>query len=843
MLYNSRVMANLNDDLKKAVDDAVERLHVRSTADLLRASQGDFMQAVRRASLSAAIDPWGSIHKELESGTLDLNGFVSVLPEFLAVGRFRFKELSESSPAFRSIADQLRKSYLPALVRFRQSAGIVFAGDQKDAVVNAQLIVLRLLLSIHPSVVNLTLIDTTTLGRSLKLLVHLKDAIKCHVLSDGEAIEQEFDKLRKLVIGRNGQVLTHFDWLYEYNEEHHETPESYHIVLLADGAAHLTEKAQRVFTSLLSGQNAAHAGIYFVVCSEDYAPYIETMSVVTTVRRDSFDLCQNNWIDTRVDGKHANFCVGMEAADTSTLRKIQDAVLKRASLKQMPPVKISIEKNRWWKCYSQRGLCIPIGKAAAITQELVFGEGRMTHNALVGGKVGSGKSILLHTIILNAACLYSPDELRFHLLDYKLGTEFQFYRDLPHLGSLSIGPSVEFGLDVLTELHSEIERRAKLFKTESAKDLDEYREKTGKALPRHLLIIDEFQVLLMDSRLGNRASELLEDLVLRGRSFGLNTILSTQSLRDCNLSAPTRSNLVLRICLSLSENDCADFLGSGNVEPSRLDRPGAALYNDEEGRVSGNKFFQSSFAEASDLVALVKELSKHAAKNKIVIEKPCIYEVDQFVSAEAALAEVGAVQIVLGREAGLRGAPVCFPIESADARNLLVAGRETDKLLALQECLVEQLTRSKRNFIIVADAKSNRQKSVLPFEEASHRWQQTIADGDGSPKGSETVYVLIAPERSRALREPDAQQALVTLLQNQTAASETKFVLLLRSYSGLSALGLFDRKLFSHFALLDSETLSEHNGVVVPFGSKDGWFESDCDATEGRKFRLASFSE
>ena len=76
---------------------------------------------------------------------------------------------------------------------------------------------------------------------------------------------------------------------------------------------------------------------------------------------------------------------------------------------------------------SQEGLIVPIGCGASGNSIVELSIGDATPHYLIGGTTGSGKSNLLHNLIMSACSRYSPDELRVYLLDFKEGVEFSQY--------------------------------------------------------------------------------------------------------------------------------------------------------------------------------------------------------------------------------------------------------------------------------------------------------------------------------------------------------------------------------------------------------------------------------
>mgnify|MGYP001307685877 CR=1 FL=1 len=76
---------------------------------------------------------------------------------------------------------------------------------------------------------------------------------------------------------------------------------------------------------------------------------------------------------------------------------------------------------------------------------------------------------------------------------------------------------------------------------------------------------------------------MIEDISKRGRSFGVNLILASQSLLGVDLSQSTQNQVSLRICLKVSESDCDKFLGVNNSLPVTFKSPGEGLYNSNGG--------------------------------------------------------------------------------------------------------------------------------------------------------------------------------------------------------------------------------------------------------------------
>lgn len=257
-------------------------------------------------------------------------------------------------------------------------------------------------------------------------------------------------------------------------------------------------------------------------------------------------------------------------------------------------------------------LIIPLGiKGQGNIVNMILGRGGSDtrHHVLIEGSTGAGKSVFLHTLITSAIINYAPDELQLYLMDYKDGVEFKIYSDydLPSLRLISVQSERMFGLKVFQALVQEMEERLNMFKNilpnDSVPNISSYRSKTGKKIPRKLLIIDEYERLIMeDDEISKECTNFLRLLVKQGRAAGIHVILATQTF---NLPEDIKSQMCVRFAFQGSNN----ILNSDNTGVSQLkDGPeGQAVFNDGKGHKDYNKIFQVAYIE-NEQHMLLREL-------------------------------------------------------------------------------------------------------------------------------------------------------------------------------------------------------------------------------------------
>jgi hypothetical protein len=550
----------------------------------------------------------------------DEEDWAKVLPVMVSVG--------EISPLDARNAREhpfLKARGTPALIDLRnRSAVLHHGGNLNEAMAEVlQRYLLELVARLDPSVVQCTIIDQRDFGSAFAIAGSvLKNP---RVITDRHGVEQLFRELIEELTKRN-QVRGHsFQYIYDYNRVHGDSSVPYHFVLIASYEEDLNTETQATLARMLANDNAARAGIHFLILHQ---------------KRESIDAIKEKFpsLPTLVASRSGNGPVRLQVVDPEGLNTQEaafarqlavvphsdkaglDALVERVRrhmhTRRLESVSIALPtSDEWqtlaWKKNSADGLEVVIGKSAGQLVNFRLGAPEIVHNALVGGAVGTGKTNLLHAIIVQCLAHYSPDELRLSLLDYKSGTEFNVYEKVPHLYALSLGSRTKFGTDLLLHFKQELERRAVLFKAAGVASLAGYREKTGEVLPRHLVVIDEFQVLLGHRQLGPDAKAGLEDLIRRGRSFGFNFILSSQTLKDASLQGATKSNIGCRICLKLSDSDCMEFLSTENTVPSRFQEVGQAVLNNQEGRLAGNLEFRAAYYPEGRIAEFCERIAAH----------------------------------------------------------------------------------------------------------------------------------------------------------------------------------------------------------------------------------------
>lgn len=510
-----------------------------------------------------------------------------------------------------------------------------FNGDGRQKVVkDACNLGMRLFMMLPPGKLNVTFIDPVTLGESFAMFTRLVDVddrtsevINGKIWSAPADIEEKLKIMTDHISNVTQRCLQgKFDNIYEYNRVAEQNAEAYQVIMLMDFPAGLTDQSLKLLEQIVN--SGPKCGVFTIIyrnesqykkVSERSHPLIS--NIETSFQK--FDYSSNG-VNISCSGDtvkdKALLWHGLPLPSQTQMDGII-AILKNG-IKNADKVVIGIEKvsDAESTCTTKDGIRIPIGiHGANEVQYLTLGVGG-SHHALIAGVAGSGKSSLLHTIILRALTQYSPEELSVYLVDFKRGVEFKIYADfvLPSFKVVAIESEREFGYNILVALEREQKIRADLFKKSHVDKIEEYRE-LGKKMPRILVIMDEFHELFSNANdeFAKKSAVIMERIVRQGRAFGVHLILASQSYSNITgIDRAVFDQMAVRIVLKCSKADANLLLdnGSSEIDQISIDDPGRAVYNSEAGNKEFNSHFRVAYIDPSKHRGMLQEISDSTRK-------------------------------------------------------------------------------------------------------------------------------------------------------------------------------------------------------------------------------------
>jgi len=284
-----------------------------------------------------------------------------------------------------------------------------------------------------------------------------------------------------------------------------------------------------------------------------------------------------------------------------------------------------LQSADWEEAKTHAKIPLALGKdvyGKAIITDLA----QMPH-LLVAGTTGSGKSVCINALIASMLFRFTPEELRFIMIDPKV-VEMQFYNSLPHL-AFPIVTDPKKVLLALRWLIDEMERRYKIFarvgvrnivgfnaRPVKKKDVDLAEDAVAAGAERHptttpitvpredeippklpyiVVIIDELADLMQTAPADVESA--IARITQMARAAGIHLIVATQTPRADVVTGVIKANIPSRIAFQvaskidsrviLDENGADRLLGQGDMlylppSASRLIRAQGVLVTDDE---------------------------------------------------------------------------------------------------------------------------------------------------------------------------------------------------------------------------------------------------------------------
>lgn len=255
---------------------------------------------------------------------------------------------------------------------------------------------------------------------------------------------------------------------------------------------------------------------------------------------------------------------------------------------------------------------VPLGKD--ISGQLVKIDIKDCPHLLIAGATGSGKSVLLNSLICSMLYNIKPEEMRFIMIDPKM-VELKIYNGIPHLMAEVI-TNPKHALIILKHLVDEMERRYELLDSVGTRDLDRYNEKIKKGrfsdfqnLPYIVVIIDEFADLMMVT--AREIEALIVRLAQKARAVGIHLIIATQRPSVDVITGLIKANFPTRIAFQVaSKIDSRTILDS--IGADKLLGKGDMLVS--FGHKPGLMRVQGAFISEDEVENIVNHINNYKLK-------------------------------------------------------------------------------------------------------------------------------------------------------------------------------------------------------------------------------------
>lgn len=217
--------------------------------------------------------------------------------------------------------------------------------------------------------------------------------------------------------------------------------------------------------------------------------------------------------------------------------------------------------SKQWNSSSEP-LSFAVGKD--IAGDAVVGELNKMPHLLIAGQTGSGKSVMINTLLSSLLYRNSPSDMRVILVDPKQ-VEMTPYQDIPHLLTPII-TEPEKTISALKWAVNEMERRYSLMAEEKVRDIKSYNSrKSDERMPYIIIVIDELADLMMIA--ARDVEALVVRLAQKARAVGIHLVLATQRPSVDVITGLIKANIPARIAFTVaSQVDSRTILDQAGAE-------------------------------------------------------------------------------------------------------------------------------------------------------------------------------------------------------------------------------------------------------------------------------------
>lgn len=180
---------------------------------------------------------------------------------------------------------------------------------------------------------------------------------------------------------------------------------------------------------------------------------------------------------------------------------------------------------------------------------------------LIAGQTGSGKSVLLNSMLASIMSIYKPDEVEMILVDPKQ-VELTIFEESPFTKNNHIATESHEAIQLLDELVNEMNRRYKLFRDNRVKNITDYNKKYPESKEKRILMVfDEYGAMIEESKdVKDKLEQAIKQLSQKARAAGIHMIICTQTPRADIITTTIRNNLTARIALKVADSTASSLI-------------------------------------------------------------------------------------------------------------------------------------------------------------------------------------------------------------------------------------------------------------------------------------------
>lgn len=209
-----------------------------------------------------------------------------------------------------------------------------------------------------------------------------------------------------------------------------------------------------------------------------------------------------------------------------------------------------------------------------------------TPHALIAGTTGSGKTILLQSMLLSAAAMQSPATLALVVLDPK-GVDFRTFYGLPHLAHNVVTDPVEC-VQALASVVAELERR----------------KAAGMLEPEQRIVVAIDELADLMDVAGREVESYIRRIIQVGRGLGVSVLAATQQPLASIVGSVIKANFPVRLVGKVtSDIEAKTAAGQYHTGAERL--PGKGSFLCVNGHVSRVQAFHSTQEEQTQLIGII----------------------------------------------------------------------------------------------------------------------------------------------------------------------------------------------------------------------------------------------